>query len=84
MAREYGVKFYERSIFIDDKNLSVVKQNLAKAIKIADKNKFVIAIGHVGPAGGKITAQAIKEFYEGHKDQKVKFISLNELNNLGF
>ena len=84
LANEYGIKFYERDIFIDNKNIGIVKQNLVKAIDIAGKNKFSIAIGHVGPAGGKITARAIKEIYEEYKNRKVKFIGLSELNNLGF
>lgn len=84
LAQKYNLGFYERDIFIDDKNLDVVKKNLVKALEIAKGKKFVIAIGHVGPAGGKITAQAIKEFYDKYKNQKIKFVTLSELSKIIF
>ena len=84
MAQKYNLGFYERDIFIDDKNLDVVKKNLVKALEIAKKKKFAVAIGHVGPAGGKITAQAIKEFYDKYKNQKMKFVTLSELKKIIF
>ena len=82
LAKKYNLKFYERDIFIDNKNLNIVKKNLVKALEIAKKKKIAIAIGHVGPAGGKITVQAIKEFYAEYKNQKIKFITLSELKRV--
>ena len=79
-AQKYNVKLYGRDMFIDNKDKSKVRENLIKTIKIASNKGFAIAIGHVGPAGGKITAQAIKEIYDEYKDKGVKFVTLTQIN----
>lgn len=84
LAKKYNLKVYERDVFIDNKDLGEVKKNLLDAIAIANKKKFAIAIGHVGPAGGEITAKAIKEIYDAYKNKNIKFITLSELYKLGF
>jgi len=80
-AEQHEVKFLSRDVFIDSYNTEQVCKNLRKAIKIASKRKsYAIAIGHVAPPGGKITADAIKQIYQEYKDTPVKFINLSELN----
>lgn len=78
-AEKYNVKFFERDIFIDSKDINKVRENLRRTIEIATKKNFAIAIGHVGPAGGKTTARAIKEIYDEYKNKNVKFVTLSEL-----
>lgn len=79
-AEKYHVTFFERDVFLEDKGRDItnVKRNLNKAVDIAKKRGFVIAIGHVGGAGGKSTAQAINDF----DDPNVKFITVSELKSL--
>lgn len=70
VGQEYGIKIYERNIFIDGtKDVNSIKNQLIKACRIAEKYGKAIAIGHVGAEGGKSTAIAIKEmlsFFEGN------------------
>ena len=47
IAKKYGLKLYSRDIFIDndiDKNL--IRKQLMKAVKIAKKRGYAVAIGH--------------------------------------
>ncbi len=81
-AQKYNVKLYGRDMFIDDKDINKVRANLVKTIKIASAKGFAIAIGHVGPAGGKITARAIKEIYDEYKNKGVRFVTLTELKKI--
>lgn len=82
LAQKYNVKLYERDMFIDSKDINKVRQNLKKTIKIAMDKEFAIAIGHVGPAGGKITARAIKEITDQYKNKPINFVTLTQLNKL--
>lgn len=82
LAQKYNVRLYSRDMFIDDKNINNVREKLKKTIKIAKAKGFAIAIGHVGPAGGVKTAQAIKEIYDEYKINGVNFITLTKLNQL--
>jgi uncharacterized protein len=84
MANQYGVKVYERDVFLDSetKEYESIKKNLDKAVLIAKKNGYAIAIGHVGGAGGSVTAKAISEKYLEIESQNIKFITITELNKL--
>lgn len=62
IAEEYGVKVYERDVFLDNsKDLYNIKKQIKKLELVAEENKIAIGIGHVGPEGGKVTAKAIQE-----------------------
>lgn len=64
-AEKYGVEYLERTVFIDcPGNVDKVVEQLEKAAEQAKKDGYAIAIGHVGPAGGKTTAEGIKRFAE--------------------
>lgn len=84
LAKKYNLKVYERDVFIDNKDITKVKNNLLEAIDIASKKNFAIAIGHVGPAGGEVTARAIKQVYDQYKNKNIRFVTLSELSKLGF
>lgn len=81
LAQKYGVKLFSRDMFIDATDISKVRNNLIKTIEIASRKGFAIAIGHVGAAGGKITAMAIKQIYDEYKSKGVKFVTLSQLAN---
>lgn len=80
IAGEKSVPFLQRDVFLDSTDsLEEVKKNVRKAGEVAKKNGYAIAIGHVGPEGGKITAQALRELSPELEKEGVKFVPLSEL-----
>ena len=80
VAAEKGVALLERDVFLDSTDsVVVVKDNLRKAGEIALERGAAIAIGHVGPEGGKITAQAIKEVAPELERAGITFVTVSEL-----
>jgi Uncharacterized protein conserved in bacteria len=72
-----------RDVFLDSTNdITVVKKQLMKAAEIAVKNGTAIAIGHVGPEGGKITAQAIKDLAPEIEKMGVEFVTITKLKEI--
>jgi len=83
LAKEKHVNYLERNEFIDspgDVNETVSK--IIKAAKDAKKNGYAIAIGHVGPAGGKTTAKALEKAKAEVEKMGVKFVTISELNSI--
>mgnify|MGYP001042695495 CR=1 FL=1 len=79
-ADTVGVPFFTRNIFLDGtQNISFIKKQLNKLSDIALRNDYAIAIGHVGPEGGKVTAKAIKELYPSMQKKGIKFVTISEL-----
>lgn len=80
---EKGVPYLYRDVFLDSTNdINVVKKQLLKAGDIAIKKGTAIAIGHVGPEGGKITAQAIKELAPELQKKGVEFVTVSQLKQI--
>ena len=80
VAAEKGVALLERDVFLDSTDsVAVVKDNLRKAGEVALKKGSAIAIGHVGPEGGKITAQAIKAVAPELERAGITFVTVSEL-----
>ncbi|MGE4214870.1 MAG: divergent polysaccharide deacetylase family protein [Anaerotignaceae bacterium] len=74
---------FGRDVFLDSTDdISVVKKQLMKAAEIAVKNGTAIAIGHVGPEGGKITAQAIKELAPEIEKMGVEFVTITKMKEI--
>lgn len=72
-----------RDVFLDSTDdISVVKKQLMKAAEIAVKNGTEIAIGHVGPEGGKITAQAIKDLVPEIEKMGVEFVTITQMKEI--
>ncbi|MPN41371.1 hypothetical protein SDC9_188917 [bioreactor metagenome] len=72
-----------RDVFLDSTDdIAVVKKQLMKAAEIAVKNGTAIAIGHVGPEGGKITAQAIKDLAPEIEKMGVEFVTINQMKEI--
>lgn len=59
IAREYGDRYIVRDVFIDNtQSVSYIHKQLAKAVKIAKKRGYAIAIGHPHKATFKALASA--------------------------
>lgn len=72
-----------RDVFLDSTNdIAVVKKQLMSAAEKAVKNGTAIAIGHVGPEGGKITAQAIKDLQPEIEQMGVEFVPITKLKEI--
>jgi len=77
-ARE--VQLLRRNVFLDSTNdIEVVKQRLRQAGEVALQEGFAIAIGHVGPEGGNITAQAIRDVAPELVEKGVTFLTVAEM-----
>ncbi len=80
IAVEKGVVFLGRDVFLDSTDsVETVKANLRKAAEVALEKGKAVAIGHVGPEGGKITAQAIRELIPELQTTGVVFVTVGEL-----
>ena len=83
VAKKYDISYYERVVFIDHSNdVSLVINQLKKAAEIALDEGYAVAIGHVGPAGGKTTIQGILDVREELEDMGIEFITLGELDEI--
>ena len=79
-CRGKGRSLLERDVFLDSTDsVEVVKEHLRKAGEVALEKGSAIAIGHVGPEGGKITAQAIKEVAPELERAGITFVTVSEL-----
>ena len=80
VAGEGNVPFLQRDVFLDSTDsLAVVKENIRKAAQVAKDQGSAIAIGHVGPEGGRITAQALEALAPILEEEGVQFVFLSEL-----
>ena len=71
----YHIPMYSRNIFLDDKeNSKYIKNQLRKAVKIAEKKGYAIAIGHPH----KVTLITLKN--AGNILKNVKVVYIDELN----
>lgn len=78
-AIELGVPAVKRDVFLDStQSKEKIKDNLRKAIKIANEKGYSVAIGHIGAEGGKVTAEAIKEVLNEVGDS-VDFVGVSKL-----
>lgn len=75
-----GVCILGRDVFLDStKDAEKVKANLRKAAEIAEKEGSAVAIGHVGPEGGKTTAAAIAALIPELEAAGIEFVAVGEL-----
>lgn len=80
LAGEKGVSFLGRDVFLDSTDsVETVKANLRQAAETALEKGYALAIGHVGPEGGKITAQAIRELIPELEQAGITFVTVSEL-----
>ncbi|WP_281950613.1 divergent polysaccharide deacetylase family protein [Nitrosophilus kaiyonis] len=77
VEKKYGIKYLARDIFLDnEQNVKYIKNQLKKAVAIAKKRGFAIAIGHPHPK----TIEALRESKDILKD--VKLVYINELDKV--
>lgn len=82
-AKKTGINFIERDVFLEGNSNNVtknyVKSQLSKAGEIALKYGYAVAIGHVGSAGGRVTAEAINEMIPVLEKKGIEFVYVSEL-----
>lgn len=80
IAGEKGIPFQARDVFLDSTDsVEVVKANLRKAAEVALEKGYALAIGHVGPEGGKITAEAIRALIPELEAAGITFVTVSDL-----
>lgn len=80
IAGEKGIPFQARDVFLDSTDsVEVVKANLRKAAEVALEKGYALAIGHVGPEGGKITAEAIRALAPELEAAGITFVTVSDL-----
>ena len=80
VAKELDVPYFIRDVFLDStKNQKEVEAQLMTLANIALKKGYAIGIGHVGPEGGEITAEAIKKMYPKISEKGVKFVFVSDI-----
>lgn len=80
LAAELGVAFLGRDVFLDSTDsVEQVKANLRKAAEIALAEGSALAIGHVGPEGGRVTAEAIRALLPELEAAGVTFVPVSAL-----
>ena len=70
-------------VFVDSTDdINVVKKQIMQTAEIAKQKGYAIGIGHVGPEGGNITVQAIKELAPVLEKQGIVFVTVSQLNEI--
>lgn len=83
ISDELGVTSFSRDIFLDNvKNKESIEKQMEKLGDIALKRGYAIGIGHVGAAGGSVTAAAIKTMYPILEEKGIKFIYVSQLKEV--
>ena len=63
-------------------DINVVRERLRQAENAALKNGTAVAIGHVGPEGGKITAMAIGELKSELEEKGIELVTVSEMKRI--
>ena len=80
VCQDRGVAFLTRDVFLDSTDdIHVVKQQLEQTEKIAKSKGYAVAIGHVGPEGGMVTVNALKEMLPQMKEKGIEFVTVSQL-----
>jgi polysaccharide deacetylase 2 family uncharacterized protein YibQ len=81
VAQKAGIPFSQRDIFLENaqKEESYIKEQLEQAAQIAVKRGSAVVIGHVGSAGGVITAKCIKEMIPVIEKKGISFVFISQI-----
>lgn len=83
VCQKKGISILKRDVFLDSTDdVNVVKNQLMKTAKIAQQKGYALGIGHVGPEGGNITVQAIKELAPLLEKQGIEFVTVSQLKEI--
>jgi len=76
LASEVGIKFAERSVFLDNNNdIEYIKGQLRQLLSIAEQKKSAVGIGHDRP----LTIKAIKQMLPDFQRKGIRLVYLSEL-----
>lgn len=80
VAGEKGVPVLKRDVFLDSTTeKQVMEERLREAADIAKEKGSAVAIGHVGPEGGVLTAQVLAEMAAELEKEGIRFVTVSEL-----
>lgn len=81
VAQKADVPFSQRDIFLEnpEKEESYIKGQLEQAAQIALKRGSAVVIGHVGSAGGVVTAKCIKEMIPVIEKKGISFVFVSRI-----
>ena len=83
VAQTLAIPHYARDVFLDNsKNKADIEKQLDKLTDIALKKGYAIGIGHVGPEGGTVTAEAIASRYPLMQENGIRFINVSEFEKI--
>jgi polysaccharide deacetylase 2 family uncharacterized protein YibQ len=83
VANQLGANFFTRDVFLDStQDKTKVKKKLQKLGDIALEKGYAVGIGHVGPEGGKTTAEAIKSMAPQLEEKGIYFVTLSQLRQI--
>lgn len=75
-----NIPIIKRDVFLDSTNdINVVKKQLLETARIAKEKGYAVGIGHVGPEGGNITVEAIRELAPQLEQQGITFVTVSQL-----
>jgi polysaccharide deacetylase 2 family uncharacterized protein YibQ len=82
LADTKRVLCFERDIFIDEgRTKEGIKKQLKKTEEIISRKGKAVVIGHVGPEGGKATAEAISEMLPEFDRKNIRLVFVSELSD---
>lgn len=80
VSSKYKIKYLSRDIFLDNEsNKTYIKNQIRKLANISLTRGYAIGIGHVGPQGGTVTAESIKEMIPELTKEGIKFVYVSDL-----
>lgn len=80
IAQQMNVPSLKRDLFIDHvRNPKDIEKQLIKLSDIALENGYAIGIGHVGPAGGKVTVDTIRKMVPILEKKGITFVYVSQL-----
>lgn len=80
VSQSLGIDYFERDLFLDHtKSQADIEAQLRRLANIALKKGYAIGVGHVGPEGGNVTAQAIKSMQPILQKKGIRFVYLSDL-----
>jgi len=83
VADAMNVIHFKRDVFLDNSKIQKnIEESLRKLGDVAIKKGYAIGIGHVGPEGGRVTAEAIKAVYPKLEEKGIKFIYVSQLRDI--
>ncbi len=79
VSQALGIEHYDRDLFIDGKSEDAVYKQVLELAKISEKKGYAIGIGHVGPAGGSVTAKGILDAIPELKKMNIELVYVSQL-----